>query len=61
MYNWDTHCYKSAVICLPFPKWQILDSPKLKEFAYDNFKFHENGTKFFKWVENAVGKGEIAR
>ena len=36
-------------------------SSKLKEFADDNFKFDENGRKFFKWVENNVGKGEIAR
>ena len=34
---------------------------KLKEFADDNLKFHENGRKFSKMVENAVGKGEIAR
>ena len=27
----------------------------------DNFKFDENGGKFFKRVENTVGKGEIAR
>ena len=26
-----------------------------------NFKFEENGRKFSKWVENTVGKGEIAR
>ena len=26
-----------------------------------NFKFDENGRKFSKWVENTVGKGEIAR
>ena len=32
----------------------------MKEFADDNFKFDENGRKFFKWVENTVGKGEIA-
>ena len=32
-----------------------------KEFADDNFKFDENGRKFFKQVENTVGKGEIAR
>ena len=30
---------------LTFPKQQILDSSKLKEFAYDNFKFEENGRK----------------
>ena len=39
----------------------MLDSSNLKEFADDNFKFDENGRKFPKWVENTVGKGEIAR
>ena len=39
----------------------MLDSPKLKESADDNFKFDENGKKFFKQLENTVGKGEIAR
>ena len=34
---------------------------KLKEFADDNFKFHENGRKLSKRVENTVGKEEIAR
>ena len=38
----------------------MLDSSKLKEFADDNFKFDENGRKLSKWVENTVGKGEIA-
>ena len=33
----------------------------MKEFAGDNFKFDENGTKLSKRVENTVGKGEIAR
>ena len=32
-----------------------------KEFANDNFKFDKNGKKLSKWVENTVGKGEIAR
>ena len=45
----------------PFPKWQILDASKLKEFADDNFKFDENDGMFSKRVENTVGKGEIAR
>ena len=40
---------------------QTLDCFKLKEFADDNFKLDENGRKFSKWVENTVGKGEIAR
>ena len=30
-------------------------------FADNNFKFDENGGRFFKRVENNVGKGEIAR
>ena len=33
----------------------------MKEFADDNFSFDENGRKLSKQVENAVGKGEIAR
>ena len=37
-----------------------LDSSKLKEFADNNFKIYENGRKFSKWVENTVGKGDIA-
>ena len=32
---------------------------KLKQLADNNFKFDENGRKFFKWLENTVGKGEI--
>ena len=39
---------------------QILDSSNLKEFADDSFKFDENGKELSKWVENTVGKGEIA-
>ena len=46
-----------------FPKRHILDSSKLKESADDNFEFDENGSgkEFSKWLENTVGKGEIAR
>ena len=44
-----------------FPKQQILDSSKTKEFTDDNYNFDENGRKFLKQVENTVGKGEIAR
>ena len=40
---------------------KILDSSILTEFADENFKFDENGTKFSEWLENTVGKGEIAR
>ena len=39
----------------------ILDSSELKEFADDNFKFDENDRKSSRWLENTVGKGEIAR
>ena len=46
---------------LSFPKRQILDYSKLKEFAGVNFKFDENGRKLFHRIENTVGKGEIAR
>ena len=45
---------------LPFHKRQILDSFKIKEIADNNFKFDENGKRLSKWVENTVGKGEIA-
>ena len=45
----------------PLPDDKILDWSKLKEFADDKFKFDENGRKLSKWVENTVGKGEIAR
>ena len=45
---------------LTFSKQQILDSSKLEEFAYDNFKCDENGRKLSKQVENTVGKGQIA-
>ena len=38
-----------------------LDSSKLKEFADNDYKFDENGRKFSRRLENAVGKGEIAR
>ena len=44
----------------PFPKRQISDFFKLKQQADNNFKFDKNGREFFKWVENIVGKGEIA-
>ena len=52
-------CARVRIKSEPFPKRQILDTSKLKEFAGDNFKFDENGRKFAKRVEN-TGKGEIA-
>ena len=45
---------------IPFPK-EILESSKLIKFADDNFRFDENGRKYFKRLENTMGKGEIAR
>ena len=44
----------------PFPKQLIVDFSELKDFADNNFIFDENGRKLSKWVENNVGKGEIA-
>ena len=41
-------------------KQQVLNSSKWKQSADDNFKVDENIRKFSKWVENTVGKGEIA-
>ena len=43
-----------------FPKQQILDSSKVKDYADGNFKFDENGRKFSQRIENTVRKGEIA-
>ena len=42
------------------PNTRILYSSKFKEFADNNFKSDENGTKFAKRLENTVAKGEIA-
>ena len=47
--------------CFTFPKRNISDSSKLKEFTDDSFELEEIGSKFLKWVENIVGKEEIAR
>ena len=40
---------------------QLIEPSKFSEFADDNFKCDKNGRKFSRWVENTVGKGEIAR
>ena len=45
----------------PFPQRPILDSSKPKEFADEKFVFDEDGRQVSKWVENTMGKGEIAR
>ena len=49
---------RATGVPLTLPKQQVLGSPKLKEFADDNFKYDENGEKFSKRVENAVGEKE---
>ena len=33
----------------------------MKEFADNYFKFDENGRKFFKWVENTMGQGDMGQ
>ena len=38
-------------------KRQILDCSELKEIVDDNFKFDENGGKFYIRVKNTLGKG----
>ena len=53
-------CFFFKQIHEPFPKQNILDSSKLKEFADDYFNFDENDRKSFTLVENTVGKGKIA-
>ena len=53
-------CLDNLTSRYPFPKRQILHSSKLNEFADGNCKFDENGRKFSNWLENNVGKGEIA-
>ena len=52
------HHFKCPLILSQTTIW---DWSKLKEFADDNFKFDENGRNLYEWVENTVGKEEIAR
>ena len=49
-----------VTLAKPFPKRQIFDPSKLREFSDDNSEFDEKGKKLSKRVENTVGKGEIA-
>ena len=55
------HVVTETLAKLTLTQTKILDSSKLNEFEDDNFKFDEKGRKFSTWVENTVGKGEIAR
>ena len=41
---------------IPIIRQQILDASKLKEFADNNFKFEENGSKLSRWVEQHCEK-----
>ena len=62
--NADLHGQMSMfenLIFLTLSQTTISDFSKLKDVADDNCKFDENGRKFFKWVENTVRQGEIAR
>ena len=45
----------------PFPNDKFWTLPNQKSLQTTTFKFDEIGSKFPKWVENTVGKGEIAR
>ena len=51
---------ENLYIFITLSKTTILDPSKLIEFADGNFKFDDNGRKFSRWVENTLGKGEIA-
>ena len=52
----DIYTCKCPLNFNSFPERQILDSSKLKEFADNNFRFHENGGKFYKKARKHCGK-----
>ena len=41
-------------------KLTFFQNTNLDSSKYDNFEFDENNRKFYNWVENTVGEGEIA-
>ena len=52
-------CVKTSIYGVKgkvFPKRQIVDSSKLKEFADDNFELNENGRKISKMSRKHLGK-----
>ena len=51
-------CASAKVITEPFPKQQILESTKSKEFADDNFRFNENGRKLSKQLKKTLREKE---
>ena len=66
------HCFSSqqdgltvigrvANCCLTLSKTTNFRLFQTERFADKNFKFDENDRKLSYWVENTVGKGEIAR
>ena len=61
--SWSPVLLQEKGLCLvlqsSFPKLQILDSSKVKQFADNNSEFDRNGGGFSERVENAVGKEEI--
>ena len=54
------HQDRFKVNILKFPKRQILESPKLKEFADDNFKVDEKWQKIFQMERKHCEKGAIS-
>ena len=52
--------YDPSIAFITLSQTIKLEASKPKEFADDNFKLDESGRKFSIWVENTVGKGEIA-
>ena len=50
-------CAKSRLIPSQMTDFRLF---KTERICRRQFSFDENGRKFSKWVENTVGKGEIA-
>ena len=59
-YTYSLTSPATSLVFNPFPNNNFYCST-FREFADDNFKCDENGRHFSKFVENTVGKGEIAR
>ena len=56
----------NGAVLKTYSQWQLTHYHKTNFRLFQtervcNFKFDENGRKLPKWVENTVGKGEIAR
>ena len=60
-HNYIFLVHQNAVLCgngLILSQSTNLGASELEEFVDDNFVFGENGRKFFKQIENTMGKGE---